>query len=306
MHYEAVRSVQLLEDSRTPEVTPETRRIWKQWKEESVEDRLLRLERERKERLEELRNRAKQREAAFPFSPTVNVYSRARPSDVSLHLYEKGLEDRKKRESIGELKSQFSGLLKGRNEAGNACKSPVRRALNMFSKSQLPLRDFLARNYWGQLHKFKKTVSPDCSLDSECVFRPQINASYTERQSREDVYERLLAKKRLSQSRTYEKSLEMRQTESSKCTFQPHLHSRAFTPPPQSLSSHKVPLKSLSPAPSAPRRPAESTHKGEASYVDSKTERHSLAVRHCSGRWKELAELEEVEARMQALGVVYR
>lgn len=307
-HYEAVRSVQLLEDSRTPEVTPETRRIWKQWKEESVEDRLLRLERERQERLQAIRNRAKQRETNFSFSPTVNAYTQARPSDVSSHLYEQGLEDKKKKESVSELplKSQFSGPSKGQNETANACKSPARRALNMFSKSQLPLRDFLARNYWGQLHKFKRIVSPDCSLDSECVFHPQINASYTERQGRENVYERLVEKQRLSRSRIYGKSLEIRQNESSKCTFQPHLHSRTFTPPPQSISSHKIPLKSLSPVPSAPRKPAVSTQKGEASYVDPKTERYKLAVRHCSGRWKELAELEEVEARMQALGVVYR
>lgn len=309
-HYEAVRTVQLLEDSRTPEVTPETRRIWKRWKEESVEDRLLRLERERQERVRALRDRAQLRETDFPFSPTINTSTQSRPADVSLHLYTQGLAKKKKRDCVADLRlnSQLSVALKGDNERGIAGKSPVRRALNMFSKSQLPLRDFLARNYWGQMHKFKRNTGGDCSLDSECVFHPVINASYTERQSRDDVYERLTTKQRLSQSRTYEKSLELRESESSKCTFQPRLHARAYTPPPQSLSAHKKPLKSQSPAarPCTPHRPAGNTQKEGVFYVDNQMKRVELVARHCSGRWKELAELEEVEGRMQALGVVYR
>lgn len=306
-HYEAVRTVQLQEDSRTPEVTPETRRIWKQWKEESMEDRLLRLEKERQERVKALRNRAELRETDFPFSPTINPSPQPRPSDISLHLYSQGLAKKQKRDRIEalHLNSQFPIPLKGEKEAEIARKSPIRRALNMFSKAQLPLRDFLARNYWGQLHKIKRNKAADRSLDSECVFHPVINASFTERLSGNDVYERLTSKKRLSQSRTYEKSLEIRENESLKCTFQPKLHTRAYTPPPKSLFTHKKPLKSPSPA-TKPHISTGNTQKTGEMYVNYQKERGKLVARHCSGRWKELAELEEVENRMQALGIVLR
>ena len=282
--YEIVRTLQLVEDNPTPEVTPETRRIWQQWKPETVEERLLRLERERQNRLTVMRNHAQQRETDFPFTPTVNPSSLPRPEDVSLQLYEQGLEDKRKKLLLQESPPNPQFPLTPALE-----KSPIRRTLTLFSKSKVSLRDFLSRNYWSQIHRNRCNLSHDCSLDSDCIFHPQINASYTER-SNGDVYERLVMKQRQAESKRYEKGRGVREREKGECTFQPKVGGRTLTPP---ANTRKSPLKSEKLI-------------GDWMYSDQKHVRHTLSLKHCSGNWMLLAELEKVEERIQALGVHLR
>ena len=319
LNYEAVRTTKVEDRELKPDINSQSKKIWTKWKPESVEERLTRLDKERKQRLLQIINKSvSDKSAEFDFTPKINEkkgQSRS-PEAASLHLYESGLaEIRRKQQAGGSvLLEQFSSVQENPSTSHvSQSKSPIRRSLNLFSKAKIPLRDFLSRNYWAPLHKIQRSISPNRGLnDSECVFRPQINHSLEVSTNTSSVYERLTSKQRISREKVYEKCRNLMQTEASQCTFQPFLYPRSKTPPPANFATRKKPLnrtKNLEVQLNSGKKAEDETGTtAEASvrYTDSRLSAFVLVVGHCSGDWRVIQHLEDIESQMFAFGMTFK
>ena len=218
--------------SHTPEINSVSKAMLPVWN-EKVEERLTRLHIEKQEKLEEKRKKALE-EGIPTFAPNTNNFNKARPDDISSHLYQEGLSMLEKKKKAADLcltnNFSFKPAINenSRNLVANKKPRPKTPELAQENPPSRVLKPdefecFLERNYKIAKNKIDVKTQEIQEVSTKKIIKPKTGESLYEKEMKKIMEKE---QKRLEYLRAKEMS------ELDGCTFKPKVIARTRTPPP--------------------------------------------------------------------------